>query len=496
MSTANESTNQYIVRPPIVSVMGHVDHGKTSLLDAIRKTKIADKEHAGITQHIGAYQVDYNGTLITFIDTPGHQAFSAMRARGGKVADIVVLVVSGTEGVMPQTKEAIAHAKAGGAKIIVAINKSDLAGFDAQKVKKELAEQEVLAEDWGGDVICTECSAKTGVNLECLLDAILTQAQVMELKANPQGEPEALIIESRLDAKRGAVVTAVIKDGSLKIGMEVSAGKKSAKIRSICNFLGQPISQAGPGTPVELLGFKDAPNVGDTIVQKGSELEGLTEEENRVEIVGKNTKNKVSVVIRSDTLGTLEAIKASLAKMAVESPVANFSLEFLATGTGDISHGDVLLAESAKGVVLGFNVKTASSVADLAQNHHVKIETFKTIYDLMDFVEQLLSGAATTEEAKVKGRAEVIKLFKLESGDVILGCKVLAGILKEDAKIVIYDKNPADLKKEDESIYTGVIKKLKEGKADVTAVSKGKECGVLLKPLFSQVQTGYYIESK
>lgn len=496
MEPTNASTDKYVIRPPIVSVMGHVDHGKTSILDAIRKTKVADKEYAGITQHIGAYQADYKGNLITFIDTPGHEAFSAMRARGGKVADIVVLVVAGTEGVMPQTKEAIIHAKAGGAKIIVAINKSDLEGFDAQKTKQQLAQENVLVEDWGGDVISTECSAKSGINLECLLDSIVAQAQIMELKADPTGEPEALIIESRLDAKRGAVVTAVIKNGTLRVGMEISAGKKSAKIRSLTDYLSRPIKEAGPGTPVELLGFKDAPSVGDIIVQKGSVLETLTEEENRVEIVGKNTKNKVSVVIRSDTLGTLEAIKASLAKMAVESPVANFSLEFLATGTGDITHGDVLLAESAGGVVLGFDAKATASVMDLAENHHVKVVTFKTIYELMDFVEKLLSGAAITEEAKVKGRAQIIKLFKLESGDIILGCKVIAGVLKEDAKIAMYDKDPAELKKEDAPLYTGSIKNLKEGRADVTSVGKGKECGLLLKPLFSDAQVGYYIEIK
>ncbi len=496
MEEKNVVTDKYITRPPIVSVMGHVDHGKTSLLDAIRKTDVAGKEFAGITQHIGAYQVSYNGTLITFIDTPGHEAFSNMRARGGKVADIVVLVVAGTEGVMPQTKEAIIHARAGGAKILVAINKCDLEGFDSQKTKQQLAQENVLVEDWGGDVISIECSAKSGVNLECLLDSIVAQAQIMELKADPTGEPEALIIESRLDAKRGAVVTAVIKNGTLRVGAEISAGKQQAKIRSISDFLGRPIKEAGPGTPVELLGFKDAPSVGDIIVQKGSVLETLSEEENRVEIVGKNTKNKVTVVIRSDTLGTLEAIKASLAKMAVESPVANFSLEFLATGTGDITHGDVLLAESAGGVVLGFNAKTTASVLDLAENHHVKVLTFRTIYELMDFVEKLLSGAAITEESKVKGRAEILKLFKLESGDIILGCKVIAGILKEDAKIAVYDKDPADLKKEDAPIYTGSIKKIKEGRNDVTSVGKGKECGLLLKPLFSTPQVGYYIEVK
>ena len=496
MEAKNVSTSKYITRPPIVSVMGHVDHGKTSLLDAIRKTNVAGKEYAGITQHIGAYQVTYNDTLLTFIDTPGHAAFSAMRARGGKVADIVVLVVAGTEGVMPQTKEAIFHAKAGGAKIIVAINKSDLEGFDAQKTKQQLAQENVLAEDWGGDVICTECSAKSGVNLDCLLDSIVTLAQMLDLKADPAGEIEALIIESRLDSKRGAVVTAVIKDGTLKVGQEISAGKKYAKVRSITDFTGKPLKEATPGTPVEILGFKDTPSVGDTIVQKGSVLESLTENENRVEIVGKNTKKKVSVILRSDTLGTLEAVKASLAKMAVESPVANFSLEFLFTGTGDVAHGDVLLASSAGGVVIGFGVRATASVLDLAENHGVKVEMFQTIYELIDFMENLLSGAASIEEAKVKGRAEILKLFKLESGNIILGCKIIAGILKEDSKIAIYDKNPNDLKKEDLPMYVGSIKKIKEGKEDAPLAGKGKECGLLLKPQFANAQPGYYIEVK
>lgn len=494
METQNASTSKYIVRPPIVSVMGHVDHGKTSILDVIRQTNVAGKEYAGITQHIGAYQVNYNGNLITFIDTPGHAAFSNMRARGGRAADVVVLVVAGTEGVMPQTKEAIAHAKAGGAKIIVAINKCDLEGFDEQKTKQQLAQENVLTEDWGGDIICLNVSAKTGNNINKLLESIIALSQIMELKADPTGEVEALIIESRLDAKRGAVVTAVIKDGTLKIGMEIRAGGKGAKVRSLSDYLGKPLKEAGPGTPVEILGFKDAPSVGDIVVQKGSVLESLTQEENRVEIVGKNTKKKVSVVIRSDTMGTLEAIKASLAKMAVESPVATFSLEFLFTGTGDITHGDVLLADSAGGMVLGFEAKATASVLDLAENHHVKVATFKTIYELIDFVEKLLSGAVIGEELKVKGRAQVLKLFKLESGDIIVGCKVIAGVLKEDAKIAVYDKNPNDLKKEDGPVYTGVIKKLKEGKKDVPLVGKDKECGVLLKPQFANIQPEYYIE--
>lgn len=496
MSEKQVAKSEHFVRPPIVAVMGHVDHGKTSLLDAIRKTNVAQKEYAGITQHIGAYQVDHKGNLITFIDTPGHEAFSNMRARGGKVADIVILVVAGNEGVMPQTKEAIIHAKSGGAKIIVAMNKCDLEGFNPQKVKQQLAQENVLVEDWGGDVICVECSAKTGKNLDCLLDSIILQAQLMELKANPKDEIEALIIESKLDPKRGPVVTAIVKNGTLKTGMEVSAGKKTAKIKLLTNFLGQPVKEALPGTPVEILGFKEVPFVGDTIVQKGSMLEELSQEEGRTEIVGKQTKNKISVVLKSDTFGTLEAIKASLAKMAVESPVAQFSLEFLSSQTGDITHGDVLLAESAKGVVIAFNVKASASVLELAQNHKVKIQIFKTIYELTDFVEQLLSGAVTTEEAKIKGRAVILKIFKLPSGDVVLGCKVLAGTLKEGSRVEIYNKNPSDLTKEDEPLYTGVIKNLKEGKSQISQAIKDKECGVLLKPLFLEAKEGYYLEVK
>lgn len=496
MSEKTNQTTKYFARPPIVAVMGHVDHGKTSILDAIRKTNVAQKEYAGITQHIGAYQVDYKGNLITFIDTPGHEAFSNMRARGGRVADIVILVVAGNEGVMPQTKEAIAYSKAGGAKIIVAINKCDLEGFNPQKVKQQLAQENVLVEDWGGDIICVECSAKTGENLDCLLESIILQSQLMELKSDPNGEIEAVIIESRLDTKRGPLVTAIVKNGTLKVGVQVSVGKKTAKIKSLTNFLGQPIKEALPGTPVEILGFKEVPLVGDTIVEKGSILEELSQEEERTEIVGKQTKNKISVVLKSDTLGTLEAIKANLAKMAVESPIAQFSLEFLSSGTGDITYGDVLLAESVKGVVIAFNVKASSSVLELAQNHKVKVQIFKTIYELTDFVEQLLSGAVSTEEAKIKGRAMVLKIFKLPSGDIVFGCKVLAGILKEGNKIEIYNKDPSDLTKDDKPLYVGTIKNLKEGKNQITQAAKDKECGVLLKPLFPEAQEGYYLEVK
>lgn len=491
-----ESTDKYVKRPPIVSVMGHVDHGKTSLLDAIRKTNIAGKEYAGITQHIGAYQTKYKDNLITFIDTPGHEAFSNMRARGGKAADIVVLVVAGTEGVMPQTKEAILHAKAGGAKIITALTKCDLEGFDAQKTKQQLAQENILTEDWGGETICVDVSAKTGKNLDKLLEAITTLADLMELKADPNGEVEALIIESRVDARKGIVASAIVKNGTIKLGDEVLAGKKTAKVKSLTDYTGKTVSEAIPGMPIEIMGFRETPNIGDIIVQKGSLLESLTQEQNRVEIVGKNTKRKISVVLKSDTQGTLEAVKASLAKMAVESSIANFSLEFLSTGTGDITYSDVMTADSAKGVVLGFESKVNGSVMDLAESHGVTVVVFKTIYELIDYVEKLLSGALSIEEQKVKGRAEILKTFKLESGDIIIGCKILAGILKEEAKVAIYDKNPSDVTKEDTPLFLGIIKKLKEGKNDVSSMSKGKECGVLLKPQFDEVKAGYYLEVK
>ena len=492
MSNKNNTTTQY--RPPIVTVMGHVDHGKTSILDAIRHTSVQAGEYGGITQHIGAYQISYNDKQITFIDTPGHAAFTQMRARGGRAADVVVLVVAADSGVQPQTKEAISHARAAKANIIVAINKIDLPGADIQKAKQELAVENILVEDWGGDIVCVEVSAKTGKNLDKLLDAILAVSDLLELKALPDSELEAIIVESKKEKTRGAVVSAIVRAGTLHVGDKVLASGKEAKVKSLMDDKGILISAAGPGKPVEILGFKDLPNVGDLIVQEGSELAELSVDESREEIIGQNTKRVVTIVLRADTQGTLEAVKASLANIVTSSVEATYSLKFLLTATGDITDSDVMLASNGDGIVVGFNVKVPTQVNDLAADSGVMVKTYKTIYDLIDEVKDLLEGTASFEEKRIKGRAQVLKTFKLESGDIIIGCKVIAGAVKSNSRISIYEKNPADITELDVPLYTGNVKKLKVGKDEVATVGKDNECGLLLRPQYEEAKKDLWIE--
>jgi translation initiation factor IF-2 len=496
MENNNKKKSEYNIRPPVVTVMGHVDHGKTSILDAIRKTDVAASEYGGITQHIGAYQVTHNSRKITFIDTPGHEAFTQMRARGGKAADIVVLVVAADEGVKPQTKEAISHAKAAAVPVIVAINKIDKAGANVQKVKQELASENLLVEDWGGDVISIEVSAKEDKGLDKLLDAILLVADLHELKGDPNTELEAVIIESKLDRKRGVVATSIVKNGTLKIGQKITAGNLDCKIKSLMDDKGRMMKEAGPSTPVEILGFSKVPHVGDLILEKDSELAELFVEESRVEIVGKESKKTVAIVLKTDTEGTMEAVKGSLAKLVTSSVEATYALKFLHCGTGDITESDVVLAQSAKGVVVGFDVKISPNVQDLAEANKVPVKTYKTIYELIEDAEKLLEGTATQEELKIKGRAKVIKLFKLPSGDIVCGCKVIAGAIKVGIKCSVYDKDPADIMEEDKPLFTGTIKSLKKGKDEVNLVGRDNECGILFKPSFDEIKEGMWVEVK
>ena len=481
-------------RPPIVAVMGHVDHGKTSILDAIRHTNVSAGEYGGITQHIGAYQIEHKNHPITFIDTPGHEAFTQMRARGGKTADIVVLVVAADDGVMPQTKEAIGHAKAFSVPIIVVINKVDLPSADIRKVKQQLAQEDLLVEDWGGQVISVEVSAKTGVGLDKLLDAILATAELLQLHGDPSGELEAGIVEARLDKKKGVVVSAIVRNGSLSVGDEISASGQSIKVRSLRDDKGLEVKKAVPGLPVEILGFRKIPNVGDIIVEAGSELSELSVDESRVEVIGQNTKKTVNVILRADTQGTLEAVKASLAKLVSSAISTTYSLKFLLCAPGGVVDSDVTLAGSTSGIIIGFNVSIAPSAADLAQNKHISIKVFRTIYELIDEVSDMLAGVASVEEQKIKGRAQVLKIFKLPSKDVIAGCKVLAGRLKASDRVAIYDKDPADLKKEDLPVYTGSIRKLKKEKEEIGVAGKDTECGVLLRPQFEAIAADLFIE--
>jgi translation initiation factor IF-2 len=485
---------QHAVRPPVVAVMGHVDHGKTSILDSIRKTNVQEKEHGGITQHIGAYQITHNNNKITFIDTPGHAAFAQMRARGGRAADIVILVVAADAGVKPQTKEAILHTKAAEVPMIVAINKCDLPSANVQKTKEELARESIMVEDWGGDVVCVETSAKTKTNMAALLDAILAVAELQNLEADPKGDLEATIIESKLDRKRGVVVSCIVRNGTLHVGDTVTASGQLAKIKSITNDKGKVLTKAGPSTPIEILGFKTPPNVGDILVSKGSELAELSIDEKKIEIIGKKTKKAIAIVLRADTQGTLEAVKASLANLVSASIGATFSIKFILCSTGDITDSDVLLAQSSKGIIIGFNIQTPSSVKDLAKSLKVPIKTYKTIYELVEEAQDLLEGTAIEEEEKIKGRAKILKTFKLPSGDIVAGCEVLAGALKKNSRIFIYDKDPAEITEEDQPLYKGIIKKLKRGKEDVKLVGKDTECGILLKPEFEDLRKELFVE--
>jgi translation initiation factor IF-2 len=483
-----------ILRPPVVTIMGHVDHGKTSLLDAIRHANVAAKEFGGITQHTSSYQIDHNGRKITFIDTPGHAAFSNMRSRGGKVADIVVLVVSADDGVMPQTKEVISHVKNAGVPMIVAINKVDLPQADIQKTKQTLAQENVLVEDWGGDVICVEVSATKKLNLDKLLDSILLTADFADLKADPDGELEAFILESKMDRKKGTLVYAIVKNGTLHVGEDVWAGGQVSRIRSITDTNGKSVKSALPSDPIEISGFKRVLNAGDLIVRKGSDLEELAVDDSRIEIIGQDTKKVIGVILKADTQGTLEAIKASLSDIVTAAATADFSIKFTYTGSGDISDSDVSLATGTKSVIIGFNVKAGTSALELAEEKKIPVKIYHTIYSLLDEVTDMLQEAAFSDEAKVKGRAEILKMFKLPSGDLVIGCKVLAGALKVNKRVSIYSKNPADLAREDTPVYTGSVKRLKIKHDDVSIVGKDNECGVFLKPQFDNAEPGFFIE--
>jgi translation initiation factor IF-2 len=482
------------IRAPIVTFMGHVDHGKTSILDKIRKTNVQENEYGGITQHTGAYQIIHNDKKITFIDTPGHAAFTQMRARGGRAADIVVLVIAAEEGVKPQTREAISHIKAAKAPLIVAINKMDKAGADPRKVKQELAQENVLVEDWGGNEICVEISAKTGEGLDKLLDAILLLSEIIDIKADSKGDLEAIIIESRLDRKKGVVVSCIIRNGTLEVGDQITASGLEAKVKRMTDFNGNVIKKAFPSDPVEILGFSDVPHVGDLILNLGSELADLSIDENTIEIVGQDAKRMISIVLKADTQGTLEAVKSSLSDLVTSSAETTYALKFLHTGTGDVNESDVMLAQSGKGVVIGFDVKIPASVEDLAEASGVTVKSYKTIYDLIDDAAKLLEGTAVDEISKIKGRVKVLKIFKLESGDIIAGCKVLAGAIKVKSRVAIYDKNPADLEKSDEPLFHSSVKKLKKGKNDIDVAGKDNECGVLLKPQYEEISEDMYLE--
>lgn len=461
-------------RPSVVVVIGHVDHGKSTLLENIQKISITAKEFGGITQHIGAYQVKHKGKLITFLDTPGHEAFTAMRERGAKVTDLAILVVAADDGVMPQTVEAIRYAKKYNLPIIVAINKIDKPGIDLKKVKKQLADHGVLVEDWGGDVISVEISAKQGKNLDKLLDSILLLAEMEELKAEFDVPALGTVIECHLDHEKGPVATVLVQNGTLKMGEAVTCGQTLGIIRDIEDFLGKKLDQAGPSTPVKILGLEAVPEVGDVfsveenIKQAKAKIEKLTKFRPKIrairEIKGKKLLN---LIIKADVAGSLDAVIGALASLE-GAKVAPYLVHF---EVGRITESDVMRAISSNAMILGFNTDISPVAKRLAEDKKVQYKIYKIIYELTDDVKKMLEGMMVPEVEKIKlGKLEVLAVFRTERKRVILGGKVTFGKLEKGLL--------CDLIRDEKKIGQGKIVNLQINKVNVQEVEQGKECGL------------------
>ncbi|MEY2481167.1 MAG: translation initiation factor [Verrucomicrobiota bacterium] len=488
------------LRAPIITFMGHVDHGKTSLMDAIRKTRVAAGEAGGITQHIGAYSVKYKGSTITFIDTPGHAAFTAMRARGANVTDIVVLVVAADDGLMPQTIEAINHAKAAPhVKIMVAINKIDLPGANIDRVKKQLQEKELMPEDWGGETIVCEVSATKGTGIDHLLEMMTLQAEVMELKASPTATPRGTVIEARVEPGRGPTATIIVRMGTLKNGDAFICGDYAGKIKSLMDDEGKPIKQAGPSTPVKVLGFTGLPQAGDEFLVMESERDAKTLGEERLQakradklsmpqratleslLEEADGKKLLRIVLKCDAQGSLEALTGALGQ--IES--AKIDLEIIHSGVGPISESDILLASASNAVVVGFNTKVENIAVTASKREGVQIKLYSIIYELIDQLKEAMAGLLDPEHREtVIGHAEVKQVFKLSRG-IVAGCLVTDGRIARTARArVLRRKQP---------VYDGGLSTLRRFQDDVKEVRSGLECGIKLGD-FSEYQVGDIIE--
>jgi translation initiation factor IF-2 len=492
LTGVTDTDENLMPRPPVVTIMGHVDHGKTSLLDALRSTDVVSGEAGGITQHIGAYQVQMeSGAKITFLDTPGHAAFSEMRARGANVTDIVVIVVSAEDSIMPQTIEAIAHAKAAKVPIIIAINKIDVYGANPEKVRQDLLQYEVVVEQMGGDVQAIEVSAKKKTNLDKLEEAILLQAEILELKANPNREAQGVVIESKLEKGRGSVATVLIQKGTLKIGDVFVAGTEYGRVRAIINDHGKNITEAIPGQPVEVLGLNGSPNAGDdfSVVadeRKASEIsdyrtrkrremqatkavKGRTTIEQLVEQRAAGVKTTLPVIIKADVHGSLEAIAGSLSKMVDENE--GIAVQVLHTGVGGITESDVTLTKASGGIIIGFNVRANAQARDMAQRDGVDIRYYNIIYNVIDDVKAILTGMLSpTEREEYLGQAQIRQVFNITKVGKVAGCYVTTGIVKRGAKV--------RLLRDDVVIHEGTLKTLMRHKDDVKEVKEGTECGM------------------
>jgi translation initiation factor IF-2 len=500
-----DSERDLVPRPPVVTIMGHVDHGKTTLLDAIRQTSVVETEAGGITQHIGAYQVEHNGRRITFLDTPGHEAFTAMRARGAKVTDIAVLVVAADDGVMPQTKESISHARAAGVPIVVAVNKIDVPDADPNRVRSELSTEGLQPEEWGGTTQFSDVSAKQGQNLDDLLEKVLLVADAeLEMTANPKAEASGPIIESRLDVGRGPVATMLVHRGTLRVGDAVVAGDAWGKVRALYNYRGDKVKEAHPGDPVEILGFDHPPPAGELCrvvenerrardfanargerlrreqlaqASKGVSIEGLFEQ------MQAGAVQDLNLVVKGDVVGSVEAAVSELRK--IQHPEVRVNV--IHQGVGGITENDIMLASASTATVVGFNVRPNAEARALAEREGVEIRTYRVIYQLTEDIEQALVGMLKpVEKEETLGEAQVRQLFKVSRLGTIAGCMVTSGLIRRGAQV--------RLVRDGTVIHETTIAQLKRFKDDAREVTEGFECGILLDG-FNDLKEGDVIEA-
>jgi translation initiation factor IF-2 len=494
---------ELVARPPVVAILGHVDHGKTTLLDAIRESNIVGKEHGGITQHIGAYRVVHENRPVTFIDTPGHEAFTQLRARGANVTDIVILVVAADDGVMPQTKEAINHAKAADVPIIVAINKIDKKDVDIEKVKQQLSKEGLLVESWGGDIVSVEISAKEKTQLNELLEMILLLSDMMELKANPNIEAQGIVLEARLDSAKGPVATVVILHGTLKQGDSFVSGKTYGKARALFDENGRPLKSAGLSVPVEVLGFTDVPSAGDVFqaipdpekakkiwqirnaqieTKEAPEPEHLTLDQLFQQFEEGEVK-ELALVLKADVQGSVEVLTDILPSLSTDE----VKIRIVHSGTGNVTETDVLLASASNAIILGYNTKASQKILDLAKEENVEIRSYNIIYQLTKDVKDALSGLLDPIQKEVYlGRAEIKRIFRVPRVGAIAGCLVTDGQINRNAQVRII--------RGEEVIHQGKISSLKHIKENVTEIKKGYECGIGIES-FKDIQEGDIIEA-
>ena len=499
-----ESEEDMVPRPPVVCVMGHVDHGKTSLLDAIRQTNVTAKEAGGITQHIGAYVVEINGQKITFLDTPGHEAFTAMRMRGAQATDIAILVVAADDGVMPQTVEAISHAKAAGVEIIVAINKIDKPSANIDRVKQELSEYELIPEDWGGTTICVPVSAHTKEGIQDLLEMILLTAEVKELKANPNRKARGLVIEAELDKGKGPMATVLVQKGTLHVGDNVAVGPCHGKVRAMMDDKGRRVKEAGPSTPVEILGLNDVPGAGEIFMAMDSDKDArhfaetfIAESKNKLI---EETKTKLSLddlfsqikagnvkelplIVKADVQGSVEAVKQSLVKLSNEEVV----VKVIHGGVGAINESDVSLAAASNAIIIGFNVRPDATAKSVAEQEKVDIRLYRVIYQAIEDVEAAMKGMLDpVYEEKVIGHAVIRQIFKASGVGNIAGCYVLDGKFQRDCSCRVT--------RDGEKLFDGKLASLKRFKDDVKEVAAGYECGLVFEK-FNDIQEDDMVEA-